>query len=151
VASEPPPYPGDRAAPADLLRLADAYRAAALALRDHGPRGTPADWAPFRLNAIHALELYLNAAIRADGCTPAAVRALQHDLIARLDHAAVRRLALRRRTTEHLHVLGNGRDYLLARYDPASATAPPSRMEATLADVARKARAAVAPAPPPPP
>lgn len=68
VATEPLPYPGDRADPGDVLRLADEYRAAAVALRLQGRNRDPSSWAPFRLTAIHAVELYLNALLRAAGC-----------------------------------------------------------------------------------
>jgi hypothetical protein len=69
---------GEEASLADVLALAGEYRKAALKLAELGRRGEPTSWAPFRLCAIHALELHLNALLVHSGEPAARIRGLQH-------------------------------------------------------------------------
>ncbi|CAN7626667.1 hypothetical protein LJR219_004856 [Phenylobacterium sp. LjRoot219] len=135
-------YPGDLAGPTDLLRLADEYRRAAGALAAIGRPGDPISRAPYRLSAIHAVELYLNALLLHLGHTPAKVRGLQHDLAARTDLAIAGGLALRKRTEAHLRAMAGSREYLVSRYGPemTSTLSQVNRLAATLDEVALKVR-----------
>ena len=54
-------YPGGEAAPKKLLLLAAEYRRAAETLSLTGRRKVPMSRWPYRLVAIHAVELYLTA------------------------------------------------------------------------------------------
>ena len=132
-------YPGETAAPRQIADLADEYRRAADALLHTGRPGQPLSRAPYRLVAIHAIELYLNAFLLAAGHPSTKLRALHHDLAARTEFALSAKLPLRKRTVEHLRRLSKTREYLLTRYDPA--TVPGSelnRLAATLTEVAEK-------------
>lgn len=133
-------YPGELATPEDLLRLADSYRQAALALAALGTRGDPVSRAPYRNAAIHAIELYLNALLLRAGHAPSFVRGLQHDFSARADLAITCGLLLRRRTAEHLRMIASTREHLVARYGPelTSTLAQLNRLAATLDEVATK-------------
>ncbi|MFO1014512.1 MAG: hypothetical protein U1E50_12195 [Caulobacteraceae bacterium] len=83
--------------------------------------------------AIHALELYFNAYLRAAGHAAKDVRAQGHDLARRVELAQAAGLTLRRRTADHLVAMTRNRDYLAARYDltgpppPSPPTAWPRR------------------------
>ena len=105
-------------------------------------RGDPVSQSPFRLAALQAIELYLNAVLLSRGCTPGEIRGLRHDLARRADLLSDAGLALRARTVAHIVGLNADREYLLARYC-AERTAPPptSQLAATLAEVARKSSA----------
>lgn len=133
-------YPGEAATPAQIEALADEYRKASMVLLDLGRRGAPLSRAPFRLTAIHAIELYLNAFLLTRGHAPAEIRALQHNLWKRADLAIAFGLNLRKRTAEHLRSLSAAREYLVSRYGPElSATMSQiNRLEATLNEVANK-------------
>jgi hypothetical protein len=135
-------YPGETATPRQIVDLADEYRLAADALLQTGRRGEPLSRAPYRLVAIHAVELYLNASLLAAGHASATPRKLHHDLAARAELALGAKLALRKRTVAHLRRLSETREYLCSRYDPAvSAASELNRLAATLAEVAQKVRA----------
>jgi len=69
-------YPGSQATAASLLLLAHEYRRSADILLASGRKGIAASYAPFRLTAIHAIELYLNAFLLHSGETPERIRAL---------------------------------------------------------------------------
>lgn len=132
-------YPGAAATPKEVLLLAAEYRRAAEALRPTGRRRRPVSWAPYRLVAIHAVELYLNALLLAAGHGSGRLRGLQHDLASRTRLAVEAKLGLRRRTLDHLHSLSDRREYLVSRYDPAgSAASEITRLAATLHEVADK-------------
>jgi hypothetical protein len=139
------PYPGDVAAPTEVLRLADEYRQAALAIATHGRRGDPISRAPYRLTAIQAVELYLNALLLHRGTEPSRLRGLQHDLAARADLALENGLVLRKRTTAHLKAMASSREYLVSRYGPelTSTLSQLNRIAATLDEVAAKVGTAV--------
>ena len=132
-------YPGELASPELIAQLANEYRLAAAELAKTGRRGEPLSRAPFRMAAIHAIELYLNAFLAAAGHPAFEIRGMQHDLRARTELALAAKLHLRKRTVAHLKALSQRREYLLARYDPAASRASElNRLEATLAELAEK-------------
>lgn len=134
-------YPGDSAEPSALISLADEYRESAILLMSRGRRGAPRSWAPARLVAIHAIELYLNTFLIKAGYTPADIRGLQHDYDRRTAYALDAGLTLRRRTAAHLNSLHANREYLGARYgrpQQANTWAQLNRLLATLEEVSSK-------------
>lgn len=134
-------YPGYSATTDQLLVLAREYKRAAQLLFEGRRRGRPLSLCPFRLTAIHALELYLNALLLAEGLAPAQVRGLQHNMKARAELAQKSGLVLRRRTAAHLSGLAETREYLVSRYGPelANTASHVTRLMATLEEVSRKA------------
>jgi len=136
-------YPGDGATVSDLLRHADAFRAAALALLETGRKGAPSSWAPFGLCAIHAVELYLNGLLQHRGATPSQIRGMQHDLAARTSLAVEKGLVLRKKTAAHLAAMHETREYLILRYGPEmiSKMSQINRLKATLEEVAERVAA----------
>lgn len=137
-------YPGEGARPDEILRLADQYRLAAHALLPRRQRGNSLSLAPFRLLAIHAIELHLNAFLLEKGRPPTQVRGMQHNLAARTDIAVALGLILKKRTAHHLRSLSETREYLISRYDPGlSMTSEINRLSATLDEVASKTSALV--------
>jgi HEPN domain-containing protein len=145
VASTREPYPGDLTGPAEMLRLADEYRQAALLIAGLGRKGDPISRAPFRLTAIHAVELYLNALLLHAGHEPSRLRGLQHDLAARAELSIQFGLSLRKRTAAHLKTLAASREYLITRYSPdlTSSLSQVNRLSATLEEVSTKVRTAI--------
>lgn len=139
------PYPGQGATAGQIKSLADDFRAAADAVASRGRRGAPASRSPYRLLALHSVELYLNALLLARGHLPIRVRGLQHDLAARTDLALAAGLVLRARTVTHLRDVAARREYLTSRYAPelAGTASEVNRMAATLEEVARKASALI--------
>lgn len=114
--NRPNSYPGEVASPAQIKALADEYKGAAESLALRGVRGKPTSWAPARLTAIHAIELYLNAFLLIRGFRPSTIRRLQHDLKERALHAEECGLKLRKKTKVHLTSLSENREYLSTRY-----------------------------------
>ncbi|WP_198327573.1 hypothetical protein [Mesorhizobium sp. WSM1497] len=96
-------YPTELASPQQLHELAEEYRKAAHLLLQQGRPGKPLTRAPFRLSAIHAIELYLTALLLHCGHNPNQIRKMQHDLSARTEHALEAGLRLRTKTATHLH------------------------------------------------
>jgi hypothetical protein len=133
-------YPGVPATPQQLLALADEYRLAAGELQHLHRKGAPLSLAPFRLVAIHAVELYLSAVLLAHGRQPSEIRALGHDLPTRAEFAQGVGLKLRKRTLEHLRSLCANREYLVSRYShpPQGAASQVNQLLATLNEVASK-------------
>ena len=133
--------PGSLASTEQLLLLARAYHRAAETLLGNRRKGDPISLAPFRLAAIHAMELYLNALLRNEGLDHKKVRGLQHDLASRTKLAQEAGLVLRKRTAEHLQDLAKNREYLVSRYDPdlTLATRHVNRLVATLNELHLKA------------
>ena len=132
-------YPGEAATPQQLVELADEYRRAADAALHIKRCGQPLSLAPYRLLAIHAIELYFSALLRAAGHPSARVRGLQHDLAKHSEYALSAKLVLRKKTRAHLDALSATREYLTTRYDPtASTTSQLTRIGATLEEVADK-------------
>lgn len=138
-------YPGDSVNALDLLHLADSYRNAATVLSSTGKRGDLVSRAPYRLAAIHAIELYLGALLLHLGYPPKKLRSLQHDLASRAALAMEGGLVLRRKTARHLSEVVDAREYLVARYDPGAgdAISPLNRLSATLDELASKVRVAI--------
>jgi hypothetical protein len=138
-------YPGGLALSSDVLRLANEYRQAASMIAGLGRRGDPISRSPYRLVAIHAIELYLNAFLLHAGHKPRDIRGLQHDLATRTDLSIGRGLVLRERTTNHLRALTGTREYLVTRYSPElkSTLSQINRLAATLEEVAAKVTAVV--------
>jgi len=136
-------YPGDLATPAQIRLLADEYRRAAHTLLELGRRGDPLTRAPFRLSALHAIELYLNALLLHSGKSPSQLRGMQHDFAARGAMVAAAGLRLRTRTADHLKTLSFGREYLVTRYGPEllATSTQVNRLTATLEEVAKKVAA----------
>jgi len=137
------PYPGNHATPGALIRLANEFRDTAKAIEKLGRPGDPVSRAPFRFNAIHAIELYLNALLLHAGHESSRVRGLHHDLAARADLASKAGLPLRQRTLVHLRTLASTREYLISRYAPDSigTLSQLNRLSATLDEVAAKVTA----------
>lgn len=95
--------------------------------------------APFRLLCIHAIELYLNAFLRESGETSSQIRALRHDLAARLALIEKHKLLLKVKTKQHLENMSANREYLTARYAPdAQLLSHLNRLQATLVEVREK-------------
>lgn len=138
-------YPGEFARPGDLLDLAEEYRKAAHQLAQLGRRRAPLSRAPYRLNAIHAVELYLSAILLHLGHRPSRIRGLQHDLAARADLAIASGLLLRRRTANHLKAMSGAREYVVSRYctETTATVSQINRLAATLDEVASKATALI--------
>lgn len=97
-------------------------------------------WAPFRLTAVQAIELYLTALLLHRGCSAAEVRRMGHNLGLRADAAAAAGLRLRKRTHEHLDSLSASREYLITRYCPEGleSASQINRLTATLDEVTHK-------------
>lgn len=133
-------YPGESASAEQFFLLAEEYRKAADVLITTGRRGKPLSRAPFRLAAIHAIELYLNALLLIEGEQPCNIRALHHDLEARAKHPLASRLRLRSNTTAHLTAISQGREYLVSRYgtDQMNSVSQINRLQATLEEVRSK-------------
>ena len=135
-------YPGDAATAEDMLRLAEEYRKAAHLLIRLGRKRAPLTWAPCRLSAIHAIELFLSALLMHNGHEASAVRGMQHDLGRRVERAQNGGLQLRKRTASHLSAMVGSREYLVTRYGPMTATVSQiNRLTATLDEVAKKVTA----------
>lgn len=134
------PLPTEPAAPAEVRMLADAFRAAAGALQDAGSAADVRSSAPYRLIAIHAVELYLTALLRDGGLDERGARALGHDLAKRAKAAEAHGLTLRQRTRDHLATVVSQREYLVTRYGPFERVklSELNRLEATLDEVAVK-------------
>ena len=132
--------PGDDATPQQVLQLAHEYRRAADLLLPTGRRKKPLSWAPYRLAAIHAIELYLNAFLMLRGFKSATLKGLGHDLTIRRGLAIDGGLELRKNTADHLKDLSEAREYLIMRYGPeiADKVSPLNRLNATLREVAEK-------------
>jgi hypothetical protein len=141
----PQTYPGEVAAPIDIRKLADEYRRAALHLLPLGRRREPLSRAPFRLSALQAIELYLNALLLHHGHEASQIRGWQHDIATRTDLAIAHGLTLRKRTAAHLRALSQTREYLSTRYGPetASTASQVNRLAATLDEVALKVTRAI--------
>jgi hypothetical protein len=134
------PYPGDLATANDVRLLAERYRDAAHLLQQMGRPKDPLSRAPYRLIAIHAIELYLNALLLHRGIDQGRIRGMQHDLALRSQIATSNGLHLRSRTIAHLGALAEQREYLVSRYGPqlAGAASQINRLAATLEEIATK-------------
>lgn len=127
--------------PQELVELARAYAEAAAQLGERQKKkSTLISRAPYRLAAIHAIELYLNAYLRMKNHEPDEIRRLQHDLQQRTAKATEAGMKLRKRTITHLDKMTSSREYLLARYQPSAqkSLSQINRLLATLRDVEGK-------------
>jgi hypothetical protein len=133
-------FPGDAATASQIRALADEYRKAAIVLIPHGKAGKPLSRAPFRLIAIHAIELYLNAYLLEKNKSGCEIRSMRHSLRARVDAALEHGLVLRIKTAAHIRALEDCREYLISRYGPEliSTATQLNRLIATLNEVAEK-------------
>lgn len=138
-------YPGQSATPGQILELAEEYRKAAQMLTKQGRRREALSWAPCRLSAIQAIELYLNALLLHNGLDPKTIRGMQHNLAERTDSALASGLKLRKRTADHLAAMGESREYLVTRYGPemTATVSQINRLVASLEEVAKKVTAIV--------
>lgn len=134
-------YPGDRATPIEVLELADDYRSAAESLFEAKVRGKS-----FRSNAIHAIELYLNAALLFRGMPASEVRSHLHDLsirvtLLRLDPEII----LKKATRIHLMALNERQEYIRARYGAGDKheVSPLNRIQATLTEISTQVSTAL--------
>jgi hypothetical protein len=69
----------------------------------------------YRLCAIHATELFLNAFMRSRGESPERIRGRLHKLA---DEDFCKALRLRKKTAQHLVNMTDRREYLISRYAP---------------------------------
>ncbi len=122
------------------MLLAEEYRKAAHHLVALGKKKRPLSWAPCRLSAIQAIELYLNAFLLQNGHDPTSVRGLQHNLASRCDLAIAHKLPLKNLTAAHLRDISARREYLVSRYAPdmAEDLSQINRLTATLEEIATK-------------
>ena len=132
-------YPGNDATALQMLALADEYRKAAETLLPTGRPGKPLSRAPFRMVAIHAIELYLNALMLSRGLPAAKVRGFQHNMAPRALFARTS-LSLRQDTISHLFAISESREYLVSRYgaEVPSSLSQLNRLAATLTEVGDK-------------
>ena len=130
-------YPGSKATVEELVQLAEVYRDASQVLLQTAKKGGRLSYAPARLCAIHAIELYLNAFLRFSGTSPEQIRARVHNLA---DANFVEALRLRKKTSIHLIDLTERREYLITRYAPelTSQLTELNRLTATLHEVRAK-------------
>jgi hypothetical protein len=143
--AQPQLYPGTTATKEQVLRLAEEYRKAAKFLQDLAQPGDPISRSPFRLSAIHAIELYLNALLMSGKHDQPCIRGMQHNLAARSKLAVAEGLRLRKRTMAHLESMTGNREYLVTRYGPemTATVSQVNRLTATLDEVAEKVSAIV--------
>ncbi len=140
------PHPWEAASAQQLLKLADEYRTAAHTLQTQGKKGKPLSRAPFRLAAIHAIELYLNALLRHKGMDAALIRNMQHCLSRRAELAPANGLRLRKKTADHLMDMTVKQEYVATRYAPEliASGSEITRLKATLDEVAQKVSVIIA-------
>ena len=133
-------YPGELATTYQVLTLAHEYRNAAIHLVALGRPREPLSRAPFRLAAIHAIELYLNAFLLQRGHPASEIRGLQHNLAERLKLAATYGLHLKVKTAQHINDLAENREYLVTRYGPemTNSASKLNRLTATMEEVSSK-------------
>jgi len=133
------PYPGTETEPRAVLLLANQYACAARLLFTEKSL-KQALRLPAMFCAIHAIELYLNAAIIASGETPETLRRMHHNFSQKSSHHGVVALRLRKKTQDHLASLSDKKDYLIVRYAPDQkhSLSELNRLKATLDGVAKK-------------
>lgn len=127
-------YPGAEISPLQAYALAEEYWLAAHALKERGRPGHPVSRCPFRLCAIHAIELYLDALLLKQGCSAKEIRSMLHRLEPRVERALAGGLALRKKTSRHIRELDEKREYMAVRYAPELALtfSQVNRLTATL-------------------
>lgn len=145
TARTPPSTDKPATTPKELVELAQSFVAASetyLALKG---KTDPLAQAPYRFNAIHAIELYLTAYLQLNKHEPEEIRDLQHDLKERTARATKAGLVLRKRTISHLGKMTSTREYVETRYHPAALKklSQPTQLLATLKEVREKVEKAV--------
>lgn len=131
--------------PKELVELAQSYVAASEAYLALNKKTSSLAQAPYRFNAIHAIELYLTAYLQLNKHEPQEIRDLQHDLKERTQRATKAGLILRKRTIRHLGKLTSSREYVETRYHPAALKklSQPTQLLATLTEVREKVEKAM--------
>lgn len=141
------PYPGSTSSAQEIRALAGVFHESARQLLTSQKQLSPStlDLAPFRLCALHAIELYLNAFLLAKGYKHEEIRAMQHNVAERAALAAEQGFVLRRKTAAHLQDLVENREYLVTRYDThrLRTLSQLNRLTATLDEIAQKASARI--------
>lgn len=134
-------YPGELASSAQLAALADEYWQAAGLTVQNVRKGERASSSPFRLLAIHAIELYLNAFLLSKGVTAAQIRGMRHSLAQRTNLLDEHKLVLHKSTRKHLTSMSETREYLMSRYAPElPSPSQINQLQATLKEVRGKVR-----------
>lgn len=123
-----------------LRALAEEYCKAAALLCDEGPRGKSICWAPFRLCAIHAIELHLSAFLLDAGYEWSSIKKMNHHLDQRAMLATEHGLNLRKRSSDLLAKLSSEASYSVTRYVPERLAdgRHPSQIMAVLKEISSK-------------
>jgi len=132
--------------PKELVELAQSFVAASETYLTLNKKTKSLAQAPYRFNAIHAIELYLTAYLQLNKHEPGEIRDLQHNLKERTARATKAGLVLRKRTISHLGKMTSTREYVETRYHPAALKklSQPTQLLATLKEVREKVEKAVA-------
>jgi len=132
--------------PKELVELAQSFVAASETYLTLHKKTKSVAQAPYRFNAIHAIELYLTAYLQLNKHEPGEIRDLQHNLKERTARATKAGLVLRKRTISHLGKMTSTREYVETRYHPAALKklSQPTQLLATLKEVREKVEKAVA-------
>ena len=132
-------YPGDGMDARKTLALAAEFDGASQVLRK------AKFWAPYRLAALHAIELYLSAFLRKHGLENEIIRKTGHQFCAKTTLAREHGLLLRAKTQAHLSNLTCKREYLITRYDASMlpTLTELTRIDATLREIATKVTSTV--------
>lgn len=138
----PEPYPGSTASVWQIEELALAYYQGAIVLCKNaesleGHTLATIHYAPVRLCAIHAIELFLNAYLKHEGVPVEKIRGRMHNLA---DPEFVSHLNIKKKTAEHLKMMSERREYLISRYAPdmMSKHSEISRLLTTLKEIMTK-------------
>jgi HEPN domain-containing protein len=150
MATALPPYPGDHIDGVALLGMAKSYHEAADRLRAALTPCKNGDYAPWRLLALHAIELYLSAAMLRHDHDMAVVRSSSHDLEKKLNLLLKDGMRFSEKTCHVLRLVSQDRHYVRARYAPdmVKEMMPITRLNAALSDVAALMSRQVVPARP---
>ncbi|WP_459464721.1 hypothetical protein [Rhizobium sp. No.120] len=134
-----PAYLGKAADVRGILDLAAQYRDAANTL---GEGMSKPNHLSQRLLALHAIKLYLDALLLANGLDRETIRGFEGDFNERTRVAIDIGLVLRKRTAAHLATLSSNREYLAISYGPETRAtlSQMNRVMATLDEVSLKVR-----------
>lgn len=138
-------YPGHDLGTHDVLAMAETFRAGAIHLLRVKPLSRQKSCAPYRLLAIQAIELYLNAYLLKCGHQPPTIRGMQHDLAKRAELVRAAGMILKLKTDQHLKSLSANREYLVSRYGSpdTNSLSQLNRLQATVEEVREKVIAKV--------
>ncbi len=128
------------------LKLAGEYKKAAGMLYAAAQKTNPLSLAPWRLLAIHAIELYLNAYLVSKGSDQNTLKSIPHNFGRRAKLALGSKLVLKKKTIDHLTSMTAKREYVIARYGPGTKdeNSELNRLTATLEEISSKVAAAIA-------